>query len=70
MLVDRLWLIEKHRRGLSLAMAKMVYERNKERYDGYLSKLNQPVEITGAALFNAFMLDCEKYQRKAVYQRI
>lgn len=70
MVVDRLWLIEKHRRGLSLAMAKTVYERNQQRYEGYLRKLNQPVEITGAALFNAFMLDCEKHQRKAVYQPI
>ncbi len=70
MVVDRLWLIEKHRQGLSLAMAKTVYERNQQRYDGYLRKLKQPVEITGAALFNAFMLDCEKHQRKAVYQPI
>jgi hypothetical protein len=70
MVVDRLWLIERHRRGLSLAMVKTVYERNKERYDGYLRKLKQPVEITGAALFNAFMLDCEKHQRKAGYQTI
>jgi hypothetical protein len=70
MLVDRQWLIETHRLGLSLAMAQTVYERNKERYDGYLSKLKQPIEITGAALFNAFMLDCEKHQRKAVYQTI
>lgn len=70
MVVDRRWLIEKHRLGLSLAMAKTVYDRNKERYDGYVRKLKQPVEITGAALFNAFMLDCEKHQRKAVYQAI
>jgi hypothetical protein len=70
MVVDRLWLIERHRRGLSLAMAKTVYQRNEERYDGYLRKLKQPIDITGAALFNAFMLDCEKHQRKAGYQTI
>jgi hypothetical protein len=70
MQVDRLWLIESHRRGLCLATAKTVYDLNKERYDGYLRKLNQPAQITGAALFNAFMLDCEKYQRKAVYPPI
>jgi hypothetical protein len=70
MVVDRLWLIEKHRRGLSFAMAKTVYDRNQQRYEAYLRKLKQPIEITGAALFNAFMLDCEKHQRKAVYQAI
>jgi hypothetical protein len=68
MVVDRTWLIESHRRGLSFAAAKAVYARNKERYDTYARKLKQPAEITGTALFNAFMLDCEKHQRKAVYQ--
>jgi hypothetical protein len=67
MVVDTVSLIQLHRRGLSLQMAKMVYQRNQARYDRFLRKLRQPPQITGAALFNAFMLDCTKYQRKAVY---
>jgi hypothetical protein len=68
LVVDRTWLIESHRRGLSLAMVQSVYDRNKERYENYARKLRQPEQITGTALFNAFMLDCEKHQRKAAYQ--
>jgi hypothetical protein len=64
MVVDRTWLIESHRRGLSFVMVKSVYARNKQRYDNYARKLRQPAQITGTALFNAFMLDCEKHRRK------
>lgn len=70
MVVDRSWLIESHRRGLSLAMVKLVYSHNKERYDNYCRKLRQPAQIAGTALFNAFMLDCEKHQRKVKYQAL
>lgn len=68
MVVDRPWLIETYRRGLSLAVVKTVYHRNKARYENYLNKLRQPPQITGIALFNAFMLDCIKYQRNAGYK--
>lgn len=67
MVVDRKVLIERHRQGLTLAMAKTVYQRNKARYDKYLLKLRQPPKITGTALFNAFILDCSKQLRKTVY---
>jgi len=67
MVVDRVSLIQLHRQGLSLAMAKTVYEYNRARYASYLRKLRQPPQITGVALFNAFMLDCVKSQRKAIY---
>lgn len=67
MVVDRGSLIERHRQGLSLAMAKTIYERNKARYESYLRKLRQPPRITGCALFNAFILDCTKHQRKVAY---
>ncbi len=67
LVVDRKVLIEKHRQGLTLAMAKTVYERNMARYDKYLFKLRQPPKITGTALFNAFILDCSKHLRKTVY---
>jgi len=67
MLVDRVTLIECHRKGLSLPMTKTIYERNRARYDSYRLKLRQPPEITGKALFNAFILDCSKHQRNIGY---
>jgi hypothetical protein len=67
MVVDRVTLIECHRKGLTLPMAKTIYERNKARYDSYRLKLRQPPQITGAALFNAFILDCSKHQRNIGY---
>lgn len=68
MVVDRPWLIETYRQGLSLAVVKTVYRLNKARYENYLHKLRQPPQITGVALFNAFMLDCIKYQRNTEYK--
>jgi hypothetical protein len=67
MVVDRVTLIECHRKGLTLLMAKTIHERNKARYDSYRLKLRQPPEITGRALFNAFILDCSKHQRNIGY---
>jgi hypothetical protein len=67
MLVERSSLIERHRQGLTLPLAHTIFERNKPRYDAYLRKLRQPPQITGAALFNAFMLDCAKYLHRASY---
>lgn len=67
MVVDTVSLVQLHRQGLSLAMAKTVYECNQARYSSYLRKLRQPRQITGTALFNAFMLDCVKCQRKPAY---
>jgi hypothetical protein len=61
MRVERLELIKIHTKGLSLATAKMVYERNKDRYSAYLLKLRQPEKIMGKALFNAFILDCQRH---------
>jgi hypothetical protein len=61
MRVDRLALIKIHLNGLSLATAKMIYERNKDRYRAYLLKLRQPEKIMGKALFNAFILDCQRH---------
>lgn len=61
MLVDRLALIKIHTKGLSLATAKTVYAQNKERYSAYSIKLRQPEQIMGTALFNAFILDCQRH---------
>jgi len=67
MVVDRITLIEYHRKGLTLSIAQSIYEHNRARYDSYRLKLRQPPEITGKALFNAFILDCSKHQRNIGY---
>ncbi len=62
MVIDMVSLIEKKKKGLTLASAKEIYQHNKRRYRAFLLKLNQPQEKTGIALFNAFILDCERKQ--------
>lgn len=60
MTADRIRLVELHYRGLSLSVAQSIYCENEERYRNYTVKLRQPAQITGKALFNAFILDCER----------
>jgi hypothetical protein len=60
MVVDRPRLIDIHLRGLTLGAAKAIYRQNRKRYIAYATKLRQPETITGKALFNAFILDCER----------
>lgn len=60
MVVDRLRLIDIHHRGLTLDAAKAIYRQNRKRYIAYAIKLRQPETITGKALFNAFILDCQR----------
>lgn len=64
MVVDRPALIETYNKGLSLAHAKEIFQHNQKRYDTYSQKMRQPEDRRGAALFNAFLLDCQSYQRK------
>jgi len=64
MVIERVSLIEKKNNGLTLAAAKEIYNRNKRRYRNFLFKLNQPQEKIGTAMFNAFLLDCERQQRR------
>lgn len=63
MTVDRAVLIETYRKGLTLAMAEMIFIQNKDRYVAYTHKLRQSPQRIGIALFNAFVLDCERHQR-------
>ncbi len=60
MVVDRPQLIGIHLRGVTLDAAKAIYRQNRKRYIAYAIKLRQPETITGKALFNAFILDCER----------
>ena len=60
MAVDRPVLIEMYHKGLTLARAEKVLYHNQSRYADYMKKINQPDERKNQALFNAFMLDCQK----------
>jgi len=60
MAVDRPALIEVYHKGLTLARAEQVLQHNQSRYADYMKKINQPDDRKNQALFNAFMLDCQK----------
>lgn len=64
MVVDRPALIEVYHRGLTLAGARVILQHNQKRYDIYEKKMRQPECRKGAALFNAFLLDCQNHQRR------
>jgi hypothetical protein len=65
MVVSRPALIDIHHKGLTLAMAKDIYKINQNRYASYMKKIRQPEKRKGEALFNAFLLDCQNYQRRS-----
>jgi len=62
--VDRPVLIETYHKGLSLSLAKQIFNHNQKRYTAYLKKMRQPENRKRAALFNAFILDCQNHQRR------
>ena len=64
MVVDRPALIEVYHRGLTLAGAKEILQHNQKRYVIYEKKMRQPESRKRAALFNAFLLDCQNHQRR------
>lgn len=58
MVVDCPVLIRYHHKGLTLVMAKNVFQLNQSRYSTFMKKIRQPEKRTGEAVFNAFLLDC------------
>ena len=64
MVVERPLLIQTYQKGLSMVMAKEIFQQNQERYTTYIKKMKQPMNIKGTALFNAFILDCKTHHRK------
>lgn len=64
MVVYRPPLIETYHKGLSLDMAKQIFNHNQKRYIAYVKKMRQPEDRKGLALFNAFILDCQNHQRR------
>ena len=65
MVVSRPALVEIHLKGLTLAMTKNIFQLNQSRYASYIKKIRQPEKRKGEALFNAFLLDCQNYQRRS-----
>jgi len=63
MVVNRPILIECYQNGISLSLVKQIFEHNLARYTAYMKKMRQPENRKGMALFNAFILDCQRYQR-------
>jgi len=64
MSVKRVVLIEKHRNGLTLSLAKKIFKKNETRYKNYTMKWSQSPEKAKVAIFNAFILDWERHQRQ------
>ncbi len=60
MVVDRPTLIETYHKGMTLAQIKRIFNHNQARYMAYMKKMRQPKDRKGTALFNAFILDCQK----------
>jgi hypothetical protein len=65
MVVDRPTLIEVYHKGISLTRARQVYDQNQSRYTAYTKKMKQSEDRKGMALFNAFILDCQKHLRRS-----
>ena len=63
MVVDRPVIIDVYHKGLTLACARQILDYNQARYTNYMKKMRQPTVRKGAALFNAFILDCQKSVR-------
>jgi len=59
--INRPALIEIFSQGLTLDAAKSIHGQNRVRYEAYSKKLRQPEKMTGRALFNAFVLDCQRH---------
>lgn len=64
MIVERPTLIEIYHKGISLAHVEQIFHHNQARYTAYMKKMRQPEERKGRALFNAFILDCQKSMRR------
>ena len=60
MIVHRPTLIEVYYKGLTLIRAKQIFHHHQARYTAYIEKMRQPKARKGTALFNAFILDCQK----------
>ena len=61
MAINSMTLIEKHNKGLTLENVIKIYEINSETYNKLAEIIKDKSKI-GFALFNAFIIDCGRYQ--------
>ena len=59
-------IINHYRNGLTLVHVKKIYEKNQTRYEHYLKKITVPKEEIQLVLFNAFLIDIERYNANDV----
>jgi len=64
MSVDINALIFCYQNGLTFDIAKIIFEKNTTRYELLAAKLQDPSR-SGFAMFNAFLIDYNRYQRKS-----
>ncbi len=63
MSVDINALISCYQNGLTFDIAKIIFEKNTTRYEQLVAKLQDPSR-SGFAMFNAFLIDYNRYQRE------
>ncbi len=64
MAVNTASLISLHREGLTIQKATKVYKANKAKYQLFTTKLHRCPEKVRYALFNAFLIDCQRSRNK------
>ena len=60
MAVDLKQISERREKGLNLETARRVHEANKRRYETYEAKIRLPKQARAKAIFDAFLLDCDR----------
>jgi len=60
MAVDFKQIIARREKGLNLKIAASVHQANKRRYETYEAKIRLPRQAKAKAIFDAFLLDCDR----------
>jgi len=60
MAVDFKQIIARREKGLNLEIATRVHQANKKRYETYEAKIRLPRQAKAKAIFDAFLLDCDR----------
>lgn len=60
--IDMTRLITNYSHGLTLSRTQLIFEQNQQRFKRYSQTLRNDPQTAGIALFNAFLMDCERTQ--------
>ena len=63
MAVDLKQIVELQDKGVTIEIAASVHEANRKRYERYEAKIRLPREAKAKAIFDAFLLDCDRRMR-------